>query len=489
MPDLLRAQHAFRGVLLRSILIPLVLTVLLAGVFAWQVGRLIRIQDYVESIDRTISRLNRLEKLHIDLETGLRGYLISGSAQFLDPYTRANAELPTLYATLVEAFENEPDASSLLARVRERRGRWQAYAEDQIKRRDAGDPSWQSVAIGGQGKREMDAMREQFGTLITLEESERDERTQGAQRSVRAVLLTACGFALLAGLGIAFASRGQLHWLGETYERALRSSRELSATLERRVADRTAELSTSNERLGDANKELEAFAYSVSHDLRAPMRHITGFAQLLRASAQPRLTEEDTENLNIIYQTAIFAGRMVDDLLAFSRVGRTKMRQVPVDMNVLVRQSRDELSPELAGRNVEWSVADLPPATGDPALLKLVWQNLLANAVKYTAKLPDAHVEIGSRIDGAGGTTYFVRDDGVGFDMAYAHKLFGVFQRLHRSEDFEGTGIGLANVRRIILRHGGTVAAEGRLDGGATFSFTLPAATTAETLETETVNG
>jgi light-regulated signal transduction histidine kinase (bacteriophytochrome) len=165
---------------------------------------------------------------------------------------------------------------------------------------------------------------------------------------------------------------------------------------------------------------------------------------------------------------------MVDDLLAFSRIGRTQMRADVVDVDALVATCIRELAPELRGRRVEWSIAPLPPTHGDASLLKLAFQNLLANAVKYTGTRAVAHVEVGARAED-GGTTYFVKDDGVGFDMAYAHKLFGVFQRLHRAEDFEGTGIGLANVRRIIVRHGGKAWAEGVPDAGATFHVHLPA--------------
>ena len=222
-----------------------------------------------------------------------------------------------------------------------------------------------------------------------------------------------------------------------------------------------------------ANTELEAFAYSISHDLRAPMRHITGFADLLRTSSGAKLSDDDKENLNIIFDTARLAGRMVDDLLAFSRVGRVNLTTMTVNMNSLVEQCRRDLVLDTQHRNIEWKIATLPSAHGDPSLLKLALQNLLSNAVKYTAKRDPAIIEIGGEPDAAG-VSYSIRDNGVGFDMEYAHKLFGVFQRLHRAEEFEGTGIGLANARRIITRHGGRIWAEGAKDKGALFSFWLP---------------
>jgi light-regulated signal transduction histidine kinase (bacteriophytochrome) len=232
-------------------------------------------------------------------------------------------------------------------------------------------------------------------------------------------------------------------------------------------------LEAANAKLNDANRELEAFAYSVSHDLRAPMRHISGFANLLIGSTQAKLSADDRENLDTIHHTAVTAGRMVDDLLAFSRIGRSQLKTDTVDADAIVATAVRDLAPEIGNRKIEWNIAKLLPMHGDLGLLRLVFQNLLANSVKYTSRREVAHIDVASSAE-PNGATYSVKDDGVGFDMAYAHKLFGVFQRLHRAEDFEGTGIGLANVRRIITRHGGRVWAEGKPGEGATFFFYLP---------------
>ncbi|MBK9710136.1 MAG: PAS domain S-box protein [Kouleothrix sp.] len=253
----------------------------------------------------------------------------------------------------------------------------------------------------------------------------------------------------------------------ELAERAKAESevRALSAELEQRVADRTLALTA-------ANKELEAFSYSVSHDLRAPLRAIDGFSRILLEDYGAALPDEAQRYFRMLRSNAQQMGRLIDDLLAFSRLSRQPLRKRSVDAVALVRQCLDELHAEQAGRPVEISVGDLPACAADPALLKQVWINLLSNALKYTRRRDPAAIAIAGQIEG-GETIYSVKDNGVGFDMLYSDKLFGVFQRLHRAEEYEGTGVGLAIVQRIIHRHGGRVWAEAAVEQGATFFFTL----------------
>jgi PAS domain S-box-containing protein len=263
-----------------------------------------------------------------------------------------------------------------------------------------------------------------------------------------------------------------LQWFGTNTDisdqkRAEEEVRRLAAGLEERVRERTAELEA-------ANKELEAFSYSVSHDLRAPLRAIDGFSNILLQEHAAGLSADGREYLGLVRDNARQMGQLVDDLLAFARLGRQPIQKRTVDSARIVRLCLDELRPEYEGRRVEIVLGDLPPCKAEPSLLKQVWVNLIANALKYTRKREAARVEIGCREgEGGGGPVYFVEDNGVGFDMRYAHKLFGVFQRLHRAEDYEGTGVGLAIVQRIVHRHGGRVWAEARPDQGAAFFFTL----------------
>jgi PAS domain S-box-containing protein len=234
----------------------------------------------------------------------------------------------------------------------------------------------------------------------------------------------------------------------------------LNAELEQRVAQRTA--------------QLESFSYSVSHDLRAPLRHILAFAGLLRQEAGPLLSEQSFRHLETILQSAKRMGGLIDDLLAFSRIGIAGLQKTKVNLDELVRETLSDFEVETKDRNVIWTIHALPVVWADLALLRLVLANLISNAVKFTSGRAETRIEIGTAPGGSAGTVIFIRDNGAGFDPEYTEKLFGVFQRLHSQEEFEGTGIGLANVQRIILRHGGRTWAEGAVDVGATFYFSIP---------------
>ncbi len=251
----------------------------------------------------------------------------------------------------------------------------------------------------------------------------------------------------------------------------------LNAELEARVAARTAELAGRVAEVERLNEELEAFSYSVSHDLRAPLRNITGFLELLARRNQDTLDPESARFLGIVTRESGRMGALIGDLLAFSRISRTELLRERVPLGELVAEVRRQLEPDLAGRAVEWRVGDLPAVTGDRTLLRQVIENLLSNAVKFTRERERATIEVQAGPGETADTVRLsVRDNGAGFNPKYKDKLFRVFQRLHNAREFDGTGIGLANVKRIVVRHGGTVAAEGETGRGATFSVTLPGA-------------
>lgn len=250
------------------------------------------------------------------------------------------------------------------------------------------------------------------------------------------------------------------------------SNEELNATNEELQATNE-ELEAATENLERVNAQLEAFSSSVSHDLRAPLRALHGFSRILLEEHAAGLSPDAQRYLRLIHDNAKQMGQLVDALLQFSRVSREQLKVQPVAPDDLVRQAIEELRAEQEGRRVEIALGDLPTCQADPGLLKQVFINLLSNALKFTRKREAARIEVGCRPEG-NDHLFFVKDNGVGFDMRYAEKLFGVFQRLHKPEDYEGTGVGLAIVEGVIQRHGGRVWAEAEVDNGATFYFTLP---------------
>ena len=341
--------------------------------------------------------------------------------------------------------------------------------------------TWNAGAENIEGYRADEILGKPLATFFPPEEQARGEPQESLKRAEREGRAVNEGCRLRKD-GSRFWSQGIITALrdetGKLYgfakvahditeqKKAEQEIRRLNTDLERRVRERTAQLEA-------ANQELEAFSYSVSHDLRAPLRHIVGYIEILQAEAAQRTDDITKQYLQIVADSAVQLGDLIDALLAFSRMGRAEMRQEAVRLHTLVEEAQRELRGELKDRKVNWVIGELPEVRGDPVMLRLVFINLLSNALKYSRPRDPAQIEIGAT-DEENETVIFVRDNGVGFDMKYANKLFGVFQRLHPPTDFEGTGIGLANVRRIIHRHGGRTWAEGKVDRGATFFFSIP---------------
>jgi signal transduction histidine kinase len=475
--------------------IPVVPLLLSAALFYYTQRRAEEADQWVSHTLAIRAELSQLLALLVDREHGARGYLLARSPEPLATYRTATAALPRSFATL-ETLVTDSEQRERLRRLPLRlRDSPLSSIIQYVDSTMPGAPV--PLELLARSRASMGALRVDLAAMQTAEDVLLASRSAYARQTRRQALGVVIGGALVGLIGGIIAAliltATVARRIGEVTANARRLasgesvapmavSRDevgvLAGSLERASAllrERDIELQRQLDEVAATNRELEAFSYSVSHDLRAPLRHVAGFASLLEKRAGDGLDPEGRRHLRTIVEAAARMGRLVDDLLEFSRMGRADMVRKTVNLNDVVQDVLREVGQDTRDRRIEWTTHPLPPVAGDQAMLRMALANLVSNAVKYSATREVAEIEIGAKPAVNGERVLYVRDNGVGFDMAYADKLFGVFQRLHSAEEFEGTGIGLANVRRIVQRHGGKTWAEGSVDGGATFFISLPA--------------
>ena len=450
-----------------------------------------RTHEVLAGIQELILRLT-------DAETARRGFIMTGQNRYLTHYSNAVERVSRVFRHLRTLTRDDPRQQLACAALDPLiRDRFEIYDQSIRGQVNEANPERQ-VTLTEEGQKIMEEIRTLIGQM---EKAEKDVRSS-RQAAAEANFLETRRFALVGSaasvtmLGLVFfllirenARRQRaevaLQKANEElerrvsqrtaevtealagYQRAEEEIKKLNEELEQRVVERTAQLEA-------ANKELEAFSYSVSHDLRAPLRHVAGFVEMLRQDASNGLSAKSRQYVGVIADSANQMGRLIDNLLAFSRMGRAELRKTKVNVEGLLQEVLQETRRDSQGRVIEWEIGPLPTVLGDRSMLKQAWLNLISNAVKYTRAREPARIEVHCQKSRDHEWQFSVRDNGAGFDMKFAEKLFGVFQRLHRADEFEGTGIGLANVRRIVHRHGGRTWAEGKVNEGASFYFTLP---------------
>lgn len=460
-----------RNALIRAVTIPAALLLILAAVFIYQTNHLLVLSRYVEHTENVLREAFETQKLILDMETGLRGYVINRDPEYLDPYLRARDEVESHLVELSRLVANDVRDVRRMAEITILTKEWREIAEHRFLKGTILESRLQPDRAK-QAKIRMERIRVNFNRITRDAEALRNERRLRIETTARRSLKVGVAMAISLGLAVAFSTFGQIQLITRTFLVNLKALREAKADLqashgllEEKVQERTLALTA-------ANRELEAFCYSVSHDLRSPLRGIDGFAQAVIEDYSPVLDSQGKSYLEFIRSGVQKMGRLIDDLLALSRLTRVDMKVVRVDLSEIARNIGETLNREYPKSYVDFRVESNLVANADEGLLTIALENLLANAWKFTSKKEMAVIEFGSKRTEEE-TVYFIRDNGAGFDMTFLDKLFGAFQRLHPFSEFEGTGIGLATVRRVILRHGGQIYAEGKVGEGATFFFTL----------------
>jgi signal transduction histidine kinase len=428
----------------------------IGGVSYLDTVNLVAEDNWVAHTQQVLATLEGGLAILTDVETKQRGYLLTGNARFLNDCQAAEGRVAGWTDMIEQVTRDNPEQQSRVEILKSLIAQRLVILNNRIAlRQQQGLEAAAAAVATGEGKLVMDQVWDAIAQMKATEEgllAKRQSEAEAGARTSLILILAGSVLASVVGLAAVMLIRSDL----------------------KKRAEAEKDLQGANEKLQEANKELEAFSYSVSHDLRAPLRHIAGFVDLLKKNNGAGLDERSRRYLGIINDSAGQMGTLIDDLLVFSRMSRMELRRSKVATVALLDEARNTFQNDLNGRRIDWKIGTLPEVEADASMLRQVWINLIGNAVKYTRQRDPAEIAVGCTGEGNGEWVFFVRDNGVGFDMKYVDKLYGVFQRLHRADEFEGTGIGLANVRRIVSRHGGRTWAEGKLNEGATFYFSLP---------------
>lgn len=440
------------------IVIGFILTLIIitaVGIYAyWSTQRLIDTGRLYTHASAVRNNLTQLLVTLIDLETGQRGFIITGDRSYLQPYDSALKNVDKYILALREVTSEDERQKTRTIEVEKLIRERIVIAKDVLNARGESFEKAQSMIIEGDGKKAMDRIRTLIREIQELEQQSFTARSRVTGETLVQFQIAFVSLLIIPAIIIIIL----FYWILSHFKARSRAEAD-----SRKAAIEIHQL----------NKELESYTYSVSHDLRAPLRSIDGYSQILKEDYNDKLDDEGRRVISVIMNNARRMGKLIDDLLDFSRMGRKEIHKSEMNVDELVRTVIGELIEPKNGKNVDIHVLPLGQVKGDIDMIKQVWVNLISNAIKYSGLREDPKIEIGSYVE-KGTHCFYVKDNGVGFNMDYKEKLFGVFQRLHKANEFEGTGVGLALVKRIVTRHGGSIWAEAKLNEGATFYFSLP---------------